>query len=279
MLFLRNTVKTAALAAAVVLCAPPAGVQPSGAGGFAPYYTPEYLVFKKGILAEFKKSPPGRFSEFSRRDRADSGLDQKVIALTFDACGGRSDGYNKDLIDYLRAQKIPATLFITGLWIDKNKEAFADLAKDPLFEIENHGLLHLLCSSEGRGMYGVSGTSGLGGVIDEIELGARKIEALTGHRPVFFRSATAFSDDLSRRVAGRLGMEVISYSILAGDAKRLSAKRMNRNILSGARHGAVVLMHFNHPEWPVKQALELAVPELRARGFNFAKLESFTVKP
>jgi peptidoglycan/xylan/chitin deacetylase (PgdA/CDA1 family) len=128
-------------------------------------------------------------------------------------------------------------------------------------------------------MYGVSGTSGLGGVIDEMELGARKIEALTGHRPVFFRSATAFSDDLSRRVAARLGMEVVSYSILAGDAKRLSAKRMNRNILSGARHGAVVLMHFNHPEWPVKQALELAVPELRARGFNFAKLESFTVKP
>lgn len=278
MLSARNIITTAALAAAIALCALPARVLPGGGGDFAPYYTPEYLTFKQRIMAEFKKAPPGRFSEFSSRGRAENGRNHKVIALTFDACGGQGDGYNKDLIDYLRAERIPATLFVTGVWIDKNREAFAALAADPLFEIENHGLLHRLCSSEGRGMYGVTGTSGLPGVIDEMELGARKIESLTGRRPLFFRSATAFTDELSRRVARRLGMEVVSYNILSGDAKRISAGRMNSNILRGARHGAVVLMHFNHPEWPVKQALEMAVPELRARGFNFARLEDFSVK-
>ena len=116
-----------------------------------------------------------------------------MLALTFDACGGRNDGYNKDLIDYLRAEKIPATLFVTGVWIDKYPEVFAELAADPLFEIENHGLLHRLCSTEGRSMYGVRGTRNLDGVIDEMELGARKIGSLTGRRPVFFRSATALS--------------------------------------------------------------------------------------
>jgi len=122
-------------------------------------------------------------------------------------------------------------------------------------------------------------TRDLGDVIDEMELNSRKIAELTGRRPLFFRSATAFTDELSLKVAQRLGMEVVGYSVLSGDAMRASAKTMSRNILAGARHGAVVIMHFNHPEWPVQEALEKAVPELRKRGFDFSRLEDFTVKP
>lgn len=272
----RNKSVIMVLSAGACLCA---GLAAAAIGpALAVYYTPEYLSFKSRIIAEFKRARPGRFSEFASRGRAEKGDDHKVLALTFDACGGRNDGYNKDLIDYLRAEKIPATLFVTGVWIDKYPEIFAELAADPLFEIENHGLLHRLCSTEGRSMYGVRGTRDLDGVIDEMELGARKIGSLTGRRPVFFRSATAYTDELSRRVAGRLGMEVVSYDILSGDANRASAPTMSRNILSGARHGAVVIMHFNHPEWPVADALRRAVPELRRRGFHFSKLEDFTVK-
>jgi len=76
-------------------------------------------------------------------------------------------------------------------------------------------------------------------------------------------------------VAQRLGMEVMSYNVLSGDAMRSSAKTMKKNILAGARHGAVVIMHFNHPEWPDLEAMELVVPELRKRGFGFARLEDF----
>jgi len=43
---------------------------------------------------------------------------QKVLALTFDACGGPGgSGYNGKLIEYLESEKIPATLFISGLKI------------------------------------------------------------------------------------------------------------------------------------------------------------------
>jgi peptidoglycan/xylan/chitin deacetylase (PgdA/CDA1 family) len=111
-----------------------------------------------------------------------------------------------------------------------------------------------------------------------MELNSRKIDALTGRRPIFFRSATAYTDELSMKVAQRLGMEVISYDILAGDALKASGRTMARNILKGASHGAVVIMHFNHPELQEKEALELAVPELRKRGYNFIKLEDFSIK-
>lgn len=245
------------------------------------YYTPEYLSFKKRIMEEFSREKAGRFSEFLKRERRRKtpNEEQKVLALTFDACGGRHSGYNEKLIEYLRREQIPATLFVTGVWIDKNRETFEKLARDPLFEIENHGLLHRLCSTEGKSKYGVYPTRDLGDVIDEMELGARKITELTGRRPLFFRSATAYTDELSLKVAQRIGMEVVSYDVLSGDAMRQSAKKMNRNILAGARHGAVVIMHFNHPEWPVLEALETAVPELRKRGFTFSRLEDFTVKP
>jgi len=279
------TVRFAAAAAVLCLAAPSAPARPGGdeRSAFKSYYTPEYLAFKKRIMAEFSKAGPGRFSEFVKRAKAgsDKGGDknQKVIAFTFDACGGRHSGYNEKLIAYLRREQIPATLFITGLWIEKNKETFAELAKDPLFEIENHGLLHRLCSTEGRTMYGVNATRDLGDVVDEMELGARMIAEITGRRPIFFRSATAYTDELSLKVAERLGMEVMSYDVLSGDAALSSAKTISRNILKGARHGAVVIMHFNHPEWPDEAALELAVPELRKRGYNFIKLEDFSIKP
>lgn len=273
--------------AAAALCLPAPGARAYSRGEerktFRSLYTPEYLAFRKRLIREFAKTPPGKFSEFVSPAAAgrDGGGDtgQKVLAFTFDACGGKHSGYDKELIEYLRREQVPATLFVTGLWIEKNRGTFAELAGNPLFEIENHGLLHRLCSTEGREMYGVDATRDLGEVIDEMELGARKIVELTGRRPLFFRSATAYTDELSLKVAGRLGMEVTSYDILSGDANRASAAAMSRNILKGARHGAVVIMHFNHPGWPVRAALERTIPELRRQGYSFIKLEDFSLKP
>ncbi|MCX5785884.1 MAG: polysaccharide deacetylase family protein [Elusimicrobia bacterium] len=239
-------------------------------------YTPDYLALKNRLIAQLKDHTPGRFGESVRgtRNKLDTG--QKVIALTFDACGGRHSGYNAKLIDYLRREKISATLFVTGLWIDRNPEIFKNLAKDPLFEIENHGLLHRVCSITGQSKFGMVATRGIGDVIDEMELNSRKIAALTGRRPVFFRSATAYTDEASALVAQHLGMEVVSYDIVSGDyIPFASAKYMKSSILKQARHGAIVIMHFNHPEWHELEALEKAVPALRAKGFSFGRLEDF----
>jgi len=267
----------AALFASAPVCARPRGkADPSNA--LKSMYTPDYLALKKRILDQFINPKPGRFGEFVKGAKKDLDTQQKVIALTFDACGGRHSGYNAKLIEYLRQEKIPATLFVSGLWIEKNKELFIELAKDPLFEIENHGLLHRTCSINGSTMYGVIPTRDIGDVIDEMELNARKITELTGRRPIFFRSATAYCDEASIKVAQHLSMEVVSYDILSGDAMHSSVKTMAHNIVKGARHGAVVIMHFNHPEWHEMEALQAAVPALRVKGYTFGKLEDFSVR-
>ncbi|OGS07297.1 MAG: hypothetical protein A2270_08660 [Elusimicrobia bacterium RIFOXYA12_FULL_51_18] len=261
---------------AAPVCARPRGAaDPTNA--LKSMYTPDYLALKKRILDQFRNPKPGRFGEFVKGAKKDLDTQQKVIAFTFDACGGRHSGYNAGLIEYLRREKIQATLFVSGLWIEKNMETFKELAKDPLFEIENHGLLHRTCSINGVSMYGVIATRNMGDVVDEMELNARRIAELTGRRPVFFRSATAYTDEASIEVARRLGMEVVSYDILSGDAMHSSAKTMARNIVKGARHGAVVIMHFNHPEWHELEALKTVVPALRDKGYTFGKLEDFSV--
>jgi peptidoglycan/xylan/chitin deacetylase (PgdA/CDA1 family) len=199
----------AALLAAAPVCARPRG-KADPANALKSLYTPDYLTLKKRILDQFKHPKSGRFGEFVKGAKKDLDTQQKVIALTFDACGGKQSGYDARLIDYLRQEKIQATLFVSGLWIEKNKETFQDLAKDPLFEIENHGLLHRTCSINGASKYGVIPTRNMGDVIDEMELNARKIMELTGRRPVFFRSATAYTDEASVKVAQHLSMELVS---------------------------------------------------------------------
>lgn len=241
------------------------------------FYTPDYLALKKKIVADFESRNPAPYTPVDEPlpGRYDG---QKVIALTFDACKGKKNSYNAALIDYLRAEKIPATLFITGAWIDKYPEKFRELASDPLFEIENHGLLHRPCSFAGDRKYGLETVSSIGDMVDEMELGARRIEALTGRRPVFYRPAAAFTDSICVGVAQKLGMEAVTYSLLSGDAvPKVPARVIRDNIIRRARPGAVVIMHFNRPEWHELEALKEAVPVLRSKGYSFVRMEELSL--
>ena len=55
-------------------------------------------------------------------------------------------------------------------------------------------------------------------LVDEIELNARKIESITNKRPRYFRSGTAYYDEVAVKIANELKHEVIGFSIL-GDAE------------------------------------------------------------
>jgi peptidoglycan/xylan/chitin deacetylase (PgdA/CDA1 family) len=242
-------------------------------------YTPDYLKLKKKIVAEFPGAQPGRFGEFVKGVDEDLVTNKKILAFTFDACIGKSNDYNKSLIEFLKKHRIPATLFVSGLWIDANLTTFKSLAGDSLFEIGNHGLNHRLCSVDGETKYGVIATKNIGEVIDEMELNARKIEKITGKRPKFFRSATAYTDETCAKIANQLGMQVVSYDILSGDAIPYTPARViSNNILNNAKNGAIVIMHFNHPAWHEMDALEIAIPVLKSKGYSFVKLEDHQLR-
>ena len=242
-------------------------------------YTPGYLEIKKQLEEKYRNMDPGRFGEFNNGSLQELDTDEKLIAFTFDACVGAMNTYNAGLINLLRKEGVPATLFVGGSWITCNADIFQELAKDTLFEIENHGLLHRVCSVNGRSVYGVWSTRNIGDVVDEIELNARRIERLTGRRPLFFRSSTAFCDEVSVKIAHDLGMNVVSYSVLSEDAIPFkSAGGIIKNILSNVVPGSIVIMHFNHPLWNEEEAMKIIIPLLRKEGYRFVKLKDCQLK-
>lgn len=198
---------------------------------------------------------------------------KKEIALTFDACGGsvKSSQYDVELIEFLRVNHIPATLFINARWIDSNPELFIQLAHNPLFEIANHGTAHKPLSVEGKSIYGIQGTASESEVIAEIEGNNYKIEKLTGKRPSFFRSGTAYYDEKAVTIARERGMEIGGFSILGDAGATFSAPKVTQQLLI-ARSGDIIIFHMNHPEGGTREGLIEGVKTLLKEGFSFVRL-------
>ncbi len=239
-----------------------------------------YQKLKDKIVLEFKNAVPGQFGSFVKGVDEDIDTKKKILALTFDACGGpHGDGYDEELIRFLQRNKIPATLFLTGLWIDAHPMQMKELTADTLFEIENHGLTHHPCAIAGETRYGIHGTNSVGQVVDEIELNARKIESITHRKPTYYRSATATTDEACGAIAKQLNETIISFDLLSGDAVAGAPQSViKKNLLLGAKAGAIVIMHINHPEWNGYEALWQALPILQQRGFTFVKLRAHPLK-
>lgn len=199
--------------------------------------------------------------------------DKKEVALTFDACGGsvKSSQVDEKLLHFLIVHQIPATLFINARWIDSNPEIFKQLAANPLFEIANHGTLHKPLSTQGKSVYGIQGTTSVEEVTAEIEGNNRKIEKITGKRPHFFRSGTAYYDEKAVAIARGLGMEIGGYSVLGDAGATFSAFKVTTQLMS-AKDGDIILLHMNHPESGTREGVADGILYLENRGFSFVRL-------
>jgi len=239
---------------------------------------PQEIRTREQIIAKFSGRVPQEWGEAVKGVKTRLNTDQKVLALTFDACGGpKGSNYDEKLIQYLEKEKIPATLFISGKWIDANPDILQALSRNPLFEIENHGLNHKPCSVIGRSAHGIKGTKNIREIHDEIELNALRIQTMTGCKPKYFRPGTAYSDELCVEIANALGYEVVNFSV-RGDAGATYSKKEVREALLHSAPASIVLMHMNHSEGQTAQGVMEAIPELRMRGFRFVKVSDFGLK-
>lgn len=202
--------------------------------------------------------------------------DERVIALTFDACGkgsyvGGEMDYDEELIAFLREKAVPATLFVNERWIKAHPDLFSDLASDTLFEIGNHGTRHVPLSLTGRSAYGIAGTSGRDEVIAEVEGCGNTIKSLTGSRPLFFRSGTAHYDEGSVAIVTELGYVVAGFSVNGDGGATFSSDQVRDSVMS-VGPGGVVLCHMNHPESGTAEGVRAAVEKLLENRYRFVTL-------
>ena len=235
----------------------------------------EYEIFRKNIAVEFENQTPKQWGENVKGVKTKLFTNEKVIALTMDACGSPLGmGYDEKLINFLEQENIPATLFINARWINKNLSTLKKLSLNPLFEIANHGLEHKPASVNGKSIYGLSGTNSVEELVDEIELNARKIESITHKRPKYFRSGTAYYDEVAVSVANKLNHQVVGFSILGDAGATFSAKKVKEAFLK-AKKGEIAIIHMNHPESQTAIGTIEAIKELKKEGFRFVRLSDY----
>ena len=236
----------------------------------------QYRKLRESIAIKYSGSKPTVFSQWTSGVKVKINTNEKIIALTLDACGGKKgNGYDKELIDFLKEHKIPSTLFMSGLWIDAHRSLVEELAKDPLFDIENHGLHHKPASVRGARIYERSGTRNVSELVDEIELNARKIEYVTGKKSLFYRSGTAYYDDVAVKITYELGYMPVNFSIVSGDVAGFTPEKIEKKILSSANNGAVIIAHMNRPGMNLYPALKKCLPQLKSEGYRFVKLSDY----
>lgn len=229
----------------------------------------------ESIIIRYQNEVPKYFGEIVEGVVTRIDTTSKIVALTFDACGGKNGlAYDEELIDYLIEAKVPATLFINGRWIDENQELFLRLSQNELFEIENHGYTHKPLSVSGKSTYGIKGTQNVAEIIDEVWKNAIKIEELTGRRPLYFRSGTAYYDEVAVKIVRELDEKPVNFNIL-GDAGAKYTKEQMVKSAKGAKNGSILLYHMNHPEGETAEGIREVIPMLREKGFEFVLLKDY----
>jgi peptidoglycan/xylan/chitin deacetylase (PgdA/CDA1 family) len=198
------------------------------------------------------------------------GANQRV-ALTLDACSGAIDD---DLVQFLIRNRIPATLFATKKWLDKNPQGTALLKKHlDLFDIEDHGENHIpAVIGVGRKVYGIPGEPDMLHLRKEVLEGAKAIEAATGVPPHWYRGATAEYDQAAADEIRRMGYKIAGFSVNA-DAGATLKKADIIARLHRVQGGDVIIAHMNKPASDTAEGLAVGLLDILRRGLVFVRLD------
>jgi peptidoglycan/xylan/chitin deacetylase (PgdA/CDA1 family) len=196
--------------------------------------------------------------------------DDKVVALTLDACTGKVD---ERILHMLIDNKIHSTIFVTARWLKRNPQAIELIkANKELFEIENHGAQHVLAIDVPMDMFGVAAAGSPDAVASEVEDGAAKVQEIFGHWPHWFRGATAQYTNTSIDLIKELNFHVAGFSLSGDGGASFSTARAAR-VIAAAKSGDVIIAHINQPTKPAGAGVVEGVLKLKAEGFVFLKLD------
>lgn len=207
----------------------------------------------------------------------------KLLALTFDLCEGPFEvaGYDGRVIDYLRREKVPATLFASGKWLMSHPKRAQQLLADRLFELGGHGWAHknfrrlsavqmkkeIALTLKAFAHVKSSTTTTICSADDET---LASPQAFPYKDMRLFRFPYGVCTPQALKAVNEAGQLAIQWSVVSGDPAPLqSARRMARVVLQRVRPGSIVVMHANGRGWNTAKALPLIVPQLRAMGYRF----------
>ena len=193
------------------------------------------------------------------------------VALTLDACSGQADWR---VLGGLIRLGLPATVFVTGLWLRTNPEAVALLReRSDLFALQNHGARHVPAVLGHGRLFGVPVAGTIEAVREEVAGGAAAIVATGAPAPAWYRGATALYSAEALAAIRAMGVRVAGFSVNGDEGASLPASRVAARI-GAARDGDVVIAHANRPGRPSGPGVVEGAARLAERGVRLVRLDA-----
>ena len=193
-----------------------------------------------------------------------------VAVITFDACATRTqdNGFDQGLYDLVVKEKLPATVFVSGRWVETHPAAFTMLVANPLLEFGNHSYDHPHMTQLDEAA-----------IVGEVTR-TNALIATYGRRAIAFRPPFGDVDARLVEIVRRTGLPTVTWDVVSGDpGKRATKEGIERQVIGRARPGSIIIFHINGRAPHTVEALPTILANLRARGFTFAPLSSFLGRP
>ena len=195
----------------------------------------------------------------------------RVIALTFDACeAGKPVAFDRAILDYLLARKIPFTVFVTGRFVQTNRADIEALATLDFVDIENHSWNHPNTMNRFAAH----------AVVEQAERTQAIVTEATGRAPQFFRFPAGNYNKAGLEALEERGLKVVHWRWATGDPDpREGAKALVRRVTTKTEPGDILIFHINGRGVHTAEALPHIVERLEADGYRFVLISDYIGTP
>lgn len=210
----------------------------------------------------------GKYEEILKQNNAyyldDSG--DKNIYLTFD--NGYEEGYTPAILDVLKKEKVPATFFVTGHYVESRPDLVKRMAEEGHI-IGNHSYHHP--------DFSILTKDAMRMELEELE---EKVAEVSEQKELkFLRPPRGIFSQKTLEWSNELGYIHVFWSLAFKDwetGKQKGWEYAFNEVMEQIHPGAIILLHTVSKD--NAEALEALIKELRKQGYTFKSLDDLLLK-
>ncbi len=181
---------------------------------------------------------------------------EKKIAISFDCAWGTD--YTDTLLSVMKEFDVKCNFFMVEFWTEKHPD-YVKKIFEAGHEIGTHSATHPYMSKLDKSA-----------IERELKTSKLAIENITGKNVEVFRPPYGDYDDLLINTAKELGLYTIQWDVDSLDWKDLSAKEIEKRVVSRVKNGSIVLFH--NQGLHTAEALPNIIKSLKEKGYSFVPI-------
>jgi peptidoglycan/xylan/chitin deacetylase (PgdA/CDA1 family) len=176
---------------------------------------------------------------------------------------------NLKVLDILEQQHIPATFFLTGLWVEQYPAVTRRIAGNPDFELANHTYSDRAYAPNCYNQQSMPKADMASEIVHTFDL----LRPYGGNQTDYFRFPGLCRNAAAMAAISGTHVTVIGGDVVSGDAFATAVQPIVNAVLTRVRPGSIVVMHITRDNARMTdQALPPILAGLRQRGLQPVRL-------